>query len=49
MKLWALAGLVAGAALMTLLIRHRGQKAVRPPSESDNRYSIDELITAPGS
>ncbi len=45
MKLWALAGLFASAALVTVLLRRRGQKPVPPPSDSDSRYSIDELIT----
>ena len=49
MKLWAIAGLFASAALVSVLFRHRGHKPIPPPSDSDCRYSIDELITDPES
>ncbi len=50
MKLWALAGLVAGAAIVTVFVRcrHRAHPASAcasaAPSEADDRYAIDELL-----
>jgi len=45
MKLWAIAGLLASAFLLTALVRHKEQRVKVTVKDPDTRYSIDEFLS----
>lgn len=44
MKFWTIAGLLASAFLLTVIVRHKEQKTTTTLKDPDKRYCIDELL-----
>ncbi len=44
MKFWTIAGLLASAFLLTVIVRHKEQKTKISIKDPDQRYCIDELL-----